>query len=347
MATPPGAQQHRRGGDYRRAEAPIVPRVQRSRKAVSTQTSVESQTRGGRAGQVVAALAPLAGGIIAGPTGAAVATAAVRLCNITPPATPTPQPTLEPIQEEEVQPSLRRIAGTMDGEKVLGYRPAPLGVTSTYKALLNRQREWTAEDYFLSIVTDTWAQVATAGFTLYIIGEVVLGGPLMQTGLITQAALPVLLALVFMAVGHCWIAARRWGAAHNSAEGELREEGVTVMAMPFSPPPTWVQEQRVAQALPSELLGHLQLCAAFTARDVKVAQELKLKAKAWCDKTQMSEAEKAALVPRAVAAAMVPSQDELAAHAYMGGRVANKGIWAANAFIKSGTLAGGEQVPLH
>lgn len=168
-----------------------------------------------------------------------------------------------------------------------------------------------------------------------------------MTGMLLEALLPVIAMVGFVVGAHVWAACRRWRVLSPVEAGELREEGVNVVATPFDPPPTWVEEQKMAQVIPSELLGHLQLCAAFTARDVKVAQELKLKAKAWCDKTQMSEAEKAALIPRAVAVAMVPSQDELAAHAYMGGRVANKGIWAANAFIKSGTLVGGEQVPLH
>jgi len=147
----------------------------------------------------------------------------------------------------------------------------------------------------------------------------------------------------FASVIYCWYS--YWRVFPTNANSEIFEEGVVVPVQPFQPSPVWQDEQRAVQMVPSELLGHLRMHATFTARDVKVAQELKLKAKAWCDKTRMSEAEKAAIIPRAVAAAMSPSEAEVAAHAYMGGHVANKGIWAANAFVKSGTLACGGKIP--
>lgn len=123
------------------------------------------------------------------------------------------------------------------------------------------------------------------------------------------------------------------------------EEGVIAPVKAYSPAPSWIDESRDQMVVPSELLGHLLVHAAFTDRSVKVAQELKMKAKAWLDKTQMTELEKAAIIPRAVAAAMVPSRDELSAHYFMGGGQANTNIWAANRFATSGMLAGGGTIP--
>ena len=129
--------------------------------------------------------------------------------------------------------------------------------------------------------------------------------------------------------------------------GIVGGEGEYVEVQPFRPTPSWDFASAEQVVVPSELLAHLQIHAQFTSRDVKVAQELKQKANAWCQKTQMTQAETAAVIPVAVAAAMAMSPAERAAHNYMGGCIVNRSIWAANRFTTSGRLVGGQAIPHH
>jgi len=129
--------------------------------------------------------------------------------------------------------------------------------------------------------------------------------------------------------------------------GDIGGEGEYIAVEPFRPTPTWDASAAQQVVVPSELLAHLQIHAQFTSRDVKVAQELKQKANAWCQKTQMTQAETAAVIPVAVAAAMAMSPAERAAHQYLGGKLVNSSIWAANRFVTSGRLVGGQSIPLH
>lgn len=229
-----------------------------------------------------------------------------------------------------------------DQDGSLGHRVAPVGITNKYRELITRSSRWGLLDYALTIYRSSIVRHGVLATVLTTLGAV---WRAKRNGAVLPGLTPGFAAMVSGLVGTAFgIWYNYWRSHSQSGVVDLAPEGALVPVEPFQPAPVWADEQRAAQMVPSELLGHLRIHAAFTARDVKVAQELKLKAKAWCDKTQMSELEKSAVIPRAVAAAMSPGEDEVAAHLYMGGR-ANKGIWAANAFTKSGALVGGNSVP--
>jgi len=297
--------------------------------------------------QAAAAMAPAIGGAIAGPAGAMAGTAVNAVVRAvasnrqnsrqsTPPATPAvpvAAPTGSVPATDVVEPVTRAII-INDIPTSMGYRQSPPSVTTNYyKTLQSVALEWTWGDYIESLILNPayWVYLLAMPCFWFAI-------PIPWFWLKVQLVLLVVWTVLR------W--ARMWIRRRRPLEGaELMQEGALIPSRPYAPTPAWIDESRDQLVVPSELLGHLMVHATFTDRSVKVAQELKMKAKAWLDKTQMTELEKAAVIPLAVASAMVPSKAELAAHFYMGGAVANTNIWAANRFTTSGQLAGGGTIP--